>query len=164
MWASLSSLKVTEINGPGMGRGARSVRSQSRAPRRRCSSGAAVPRISVSNVMSFTRFLENWRRLLKISTPPRKTRSSTTSFRKPFPRVILSSAKSALAISHLRGEAIVGGANLNVQSGLSTGIHSNHWLQARFEPERRVSFGVRSLLRNLRSVGAGVRSLLSDRQ
>jgi len=45
------------------------------------------------------RFLENWRRLLKISTPPRKTRSSTTSSRKPFPRVIPRSAKSALVIS-----------------------------------------------------------------
>lgn len=36
---------------------------------------------------------------------------------------------------HLSGEPIVGRAGFNVQSGLSTGIHSNHWLQARLEPE-----------------------------
>ena len=42
---------------------------------------------------------------------------------------------------HFSGEAIVGHANLSVQSGLSTGIHSNHWLQTRFEPERRVGLG-----------------------
>ena len=39
---------------------------------------------------------------------------------------------------HLSGEPIVGHAGLNVQSGLSTGIHSNHWLQTRLEPERSV--------------------------
>ena len=66
---------------------------------------------------------------------------------------------------HFSGEAIVGHANLSVQSGLSTGIHSNHWLQTRFEPERSVGLGgVRSLLRNRRSVGSGVRSLLCNRQ
>ena len=65
---------------------------------------------------------------------------------------------------HFSREAIVGRANLNVQSGLSTGIHSNHWLQTRFEPDRSVSFGVRSLLRIFRSVGSGVRSLLRNRQ
>ena len=42
---------------------------------------------------------------------------------------------------HFSGEAIVGHANLSVQSGLSTGIHSNHWLQTRFEPERSVGLG-----------------------
>ena len=40
---------------------------------------------------------------------------------------------------HFSSEAIVGRANLTVQSGLSTGIHSNHWLQTRFEPERSVT-------------------------
>src|SRR4029077_21247641 len=49
---------------------------------------------------------------------------------------------------HFSGEAIVSRTNLNVESGLSTGIHSNHWLQKRFEPDRSVGFGVRSLLRN----------------
>jgi hypothetical protein len=49
---------------------------------------------------------------------------------------------------HFSGETIAGRANFTVQSGLSTGIHSNHWLQTRFEPDRSVSFGVRSLLRN----------------
>ena len=51
---------------------------------------------------------------------------------------------------HFSGETIVGRANLTVQSGLSTGIHSNHWLQTRFEPDRGVGFGLRNLLRNLR--------------
>ena len=51
---------------------------------------------------------------------------------------------------YLSGEPIVGHASLNVQSGLSTGIHSNHWLQTRFEPDRGVGFGLRNLLRNLR--------------
>src|SRR6478672_7404126 len=47
---------------------------------------------------------------------------------------------------HLSGEPIVGCASLNVQSGLPTGIHSNHWLQTRLEPERSVGLrGVRSL-------------------
>src|SRR6476620_3462857 len=50
---------------------------------------------------------------------------------------------------YLSGEPIVGHASLNVQSGLSTGIHSNHWLQTRLEPERSVGLGsVRSLLCN----------------
>jgi hypothetical protein len=62
---------------------------------------------------------------------------------------------------HFGGEAIVGRANLNVESGLSTGIHSNHWLQTCFEPDRSVGFD-RSLLRNLRSAGPGVLSLLRN--
>src|ERR1700745_1557203 len=37
---------------------------------------------------------------------------------------------------HFSGETIVGRANLSIQSGLSTGIHSDHWLQTRFKPER----------------------------
>src|SRR5215211_2695470 len=41
---------------------------------------------------------------------------------------------------HFSGEAIVGRANFNIQSGLSTGIHSNHRLQTRFEPDRSVGF------------------------
>src|SRR6476620_6871605 len=50
---------------------------------------------------------------------------------------------------HFSGEAIVGHANLSVHSGLSTGIHRNHWLQTSLEPERSVGLrGVRSLLRN----------------
>jgi len=50
---------------------------------------------------------------------------------------------------YLSSEPIVGHASLNVQSGLSTGIHSNHWLQTRFEPERSVGLGsIRSLLCN----------------
>src|SRR4030095_5429281 len=65
---------------------------------------------------------------------------------------------------HFSGEAIVGRANLSVQSGLSTGIHSNHWLQTRFEAERRGGLGFRSLLRNRRSVGLGVWALLRNRQ
>jgi hypothetical protein len=66
---------------------------------------------------------------------------------------------------HFSGEAIVGGASLNVQSGLSTGIYRNHWLQTRFEPDRRVGVGgVWSLLRKCRSVGLDVRSLLRNRQ
>ena len=73
-------------------------------------------------------------------------------------------AEIGLSDLHFGGEAIVGHANLSVQSGLSTGIHSNHWLQTRFEPERRAGFGGRSLLRNLRSVAPGVRTLLRDRQ
>ena len=40
---------------------------------------------------------------------------------------------------HFSGEAIVGRANFTVQSGLSTGIHSNYWLQTRFEPEQEVA-------------------------
>src|SRR4029077_3103423 len=63
---------------------------------------------------------------------------------------------------HFSSEAIVGHANLSVQSGLSTGIHSNHWLETRFEPERRVGLGFRSLLLNRRRVGPGVRSLLRN--
>src|SRR5574337_654198 len=58
---------------------------------------------------------------------------------------------------HFSSEAVVGCANLSVQSGLSTDIYSNHWLQTRFEPERRVSFGIRSLLRHRRSVSLGFR-------
>ena len=65
---------------------------------------------------------------------------------------------------HFSGEAIVGRANLTVQSGLSTGIHSNHWLQTCFEPDRRVGLSIGSLLPNRRSVGLGVRSLLRNRQ
>jgi hypothetical protein len=50
---------------------------------------------------------------------------------------------------HFSGEAIVGPASLNIQSGLSTSIHSNHWLQTPFDSDRSVSFGVRSLLRKV---------------
>jgi hypothetical protein len=50
---------------------------------------------------------------------------------------------------HFSGKAIVGRANLTLQSGLSTSIHRNHWLQTRFDSDRRVSFGVRSLLRKV---------------
>lgn len=37
---------------------------------------------------------------------------------------------------HLSGEPIVGRGSFNVQSGLSTCIHSNYWLETRLEPER----------------------------
>ena len=50
---------------------------------------------------------------------------------------------------HFSGEAIAGRANFTVQSGLSTSIHSNHWLQTRFDSDRSVSFGVRSFLRKV---------------
>src|SRR5262249_41977983 len=36
---------------------------------------------------------------------------------------------------YFSGEAIVGSANLTVQSGVSTCVHGNHWLQTRFEPD-----------------------------
>ena len=42
---------------------------------------------------------------------------------------------------YLSGEAIVGCTSVNIQSGLSTGIHRNHWLQTRLEPERSVDLG-----------------------
>src|SRR5262249_53101712 len=63
---------------------------------------------------------------------------------------------------HFSGEAIVGCANLTVQSGLSAGIHSDDWLQTRFKPNRSVG-GIGSLLHNRGNVGLGLRSFLRNR-
>jgi len=40
---------------------------------------------------------------------------------------------------HFIGEAVVRSANLIVQPRLSTGVHSNHRLEASFKPDRAVS-------------------------
>jgi hypothetical protein len=98
---------------------------------------------------TFIRFLENWRGLLKISTAA----TQDAQLHDVIPPAVSAGNPQVSGVSlgdfHFSGEAIVGPASLNIQSGLSTSIRSNHWLQTRFEPDRSVGFGVRSLLRKV---------------
>src|ERR1041385_3832569 len=72
--------------------------------------------------------------------------------------------KVGLGDFDFRGKAVIRCAYVTVQSGLSASVHSDYWLQTRFQPDRRIRFGIRSLLGDRQRVALNARGLLRNRQ